>query len=160
MTAIYEGWPPDKEQHEAVWHWINQRCNGNVRYSFITRKKLKVRGKLQGEKGRRRRERVPGSNLFCTFVQTISTGMPRLCVSVFSLSGSTTASSSPAVGARLCGEAGLASSGSPYSWNAFTTRGKQSKRKRETLEISEKRPKSIKDTGRQCVAMQEITAQW
>lgn len=59
-----------------------------------------------------------------TFVQTISTGMPRLCVSVFSPSGSTTASSSPAVGARLCGEDGLASSGSVYSWNAFTTSGK------------------------------------
>lgn len=50
-----------------------------------------------------------------TFVQTISTGMPRLCVSVFSPSGSTTVSSSPAVGARLCGEAGVASSGSAYS---------------------------------------------
>lgn len=59
---------------------------------------------------------------YFTFVQTISTGMPRLCVSVFSLSGSTTASSSPAVGARLCGEDGLASSGSVYSWNAFTTK--------------------------------------
>lgn len=59
-------------------------------------------------------------------MQTISTGMPRLCVSVFSPSGSTTASSSPAVWARLCGEDGedgVASSGSVYSWNAFTTSG-------------------------------------
>lgn len=55
-----------------------------------------------------------------TFVQTISTGMPRLYVSVLSPSGSTTASSSPAVVARLCGD-WVASSGSAYSWNAFTT---------------------------------------
>lgn len=58
-----------------------------------------------------------------TFVQTTSTGMPRLCVRVFSPSGRTTASSSPAVGARLCGEDELASSGSAYSWKAFTTGG-------------------------------------
>lgn len=56
-------------------------------------------------------------------MQTISTGMPRLCVSVLSPSGRTTASSSPAVGALLSGEVGAASSGSVYSWNAFTTGG-------------------------------------
>lgn len=55
-------------------------------------------------------------------VQTTSTGMPRLCVRVLSPSGSTTPSSSPPGGkARLCGEEGLASSGSEYSWKAFTT---------------------------------------
>lgn len=48
-------------------------------------------------------------------MQTISTGMPRLCVRVLSPSGSTMASSSPAVGARLCGEDEVASSGSVYS---------------------------------------------
>lgn len=59
-----------------------------------------------------------------TFVQTISTGMPKLCVSTFSPSGSTTPSSSPpAGGARLWGEAGSAPSGSVYSWKAFTTVG-------------------------------------
>lgn len=69
-------------------------------------------------------------------MQTISTGMPRLCVSVFSLSGSTTASSSPAVGARLCGEDELASSGSAYSWNAFTTWRRRRKYGREIKKIS------------------------
>lgn len=58
--------------------------------------------------------------VFFTFVQTISTGMPKLCVSVLSPSGRTTASSSPDVGARR-GEDGAASSGSEYSWKAFTT---------------------------------------
>lgn len=53
-------------------------------------------------------------------MQTISTGMPRLCVSVFSPSGSTMSSSSPDVGARR-GEDGVASSGSVYSWKALTT---------------------------------------
>lgn len=53
-------------------------------------------------------------------MQTISTGMPKLCVSVLSPSGNTTASSSPDVGARR-GEDGVASSGSVYSWKAFTT---------------------------------------
>lgn len=55
-----------------------------------------------------------------TLVQTISTGMPKLCVSVFSPSGNTTASSSPDVVA-LRGEDGVPSSGSMYSWKAFTT---------------------------------------
>lgn len=61
------------------------------------------------------KNRFLGLKELVTFVQTISTGMPRLCVRVFSPSGSTTASSSPAVGARLCGEDVLASSGSVYS---------------------------------------------
>ena len=55
-------------------------------------------------------------------MQTISTGMPRLCESVFSPSGSTMSSSSPDVGARR-GEDGVASSGSAYSWKALTTGG-------------------------------------
>lgn len=63
-------------------------------------------------------------------MQTISTGMPRLCVSVFSPSGNTTSSSSPAVGARLCGEDGVASSGSVYSWKAFITRRQNKGEKR------------------------------
>lgn len=63
-----------------------------------------------------------------TFVQTISTGMPKLCVRTLSPRGSSTLSSSPAVaGARLWGEPGVASSGSTYSWKALTTVENKSK---------------------------------
>lgn len=48
--------------------------------------------------------------------------MPRLCVKTLSPKGNSTLSSSPAVaGARLWGELGVMSSGSAYSWKAFTT---------------------------------------
>lgn len=48
--------------------------------------------------------------------------MPRLCVRTLSPRGSNTLSSSPAAaGALLWGELGVASSGSTYSWKAFTT---------------------------------------
>lgn len=69
-------------------------------------------------------------SLSATFVQTMSTGMPRLCVRTLSPRGSSTLSSSPpAAGARLWGEAGVDSSGSTYSWKALTTAEKRTRHK-------------------------------
>lgn len=65
--------------------------------------------------------RLPGSTL--TFVQTTSTGRPRLCVSVSAPRGRTTLSSlSSCVAVALrWGEAGKSSPGSTYSWKSLIT---------------------------------------
>lgn len=54
----------------------------------------------------------------CTLVQTTTTGIPRLCVSVLSPNGSSTLSSSSLL---LCGVPSSPLPGSVYSWNCFTT---------------------------------------
>lgn len=62
-----------------------------------------------------------------TFVQTTTTGMPKLHVSVSAPRGKITLSSLSSCNEvfLLCGEAGKSSPGSTYSWKSLTTENKK-----------------------------------
>lgn len=70
-----------------------------------------------------------------TFVQTTTTGMPKLHVSVSAPRGKITLSSLSSCDEvfLLCGEDGKSSPGSVYSWKSLTTGEKRKEKKNKLL---------------------------